>query len=130
MSMLLHARRFDLDVDCDCLADSRNRFRALARHQLEIAPLERLSCHRPARFFRIARDRAQQLHVQCDRFRDAVHRKIAKDIAALLTGLSHLVASECHFRKLYDVEKFRTAQMVVPFHDSGVDAANVDFCRH
>jgi hypothetical protein len=32
MSMLLHARGFDLDVDCDCLADSRNRFRALAEH--------------------------------------------------------------------------------------------------
>ena len=68
--------------------------------------------------------------MQCDRFRDAVHRKLAKDIAALLTGLSYATAFECHFRKLCDVKKFRAAQMIVPFHDSGVDAANVDFCRH
>ena len=68
--------------------------------------------------------------MQCDRFRDAVHRKVAKDIAALLTGLSYAAAFECHFRKLCDVEKFRAAQMVVAFRDSGVDATNLDLCRH
>src|SRR5260370_36814914 len=68
--------------------------------------------------------------MQCNRFRDAVHRKIAKDIAALLTRLSYAAAFEYHFRKLCAVKKFRAAQMVVAFYDSGVDAANVDFCRH
>ncbi len=68
--------------------------------------------------------------MQCDRFRDAVYRKIAKDIAALLTGLFYAPAFECDFGKLCDVKKFRAAQMVVAFHDSGVDAADVDFCRH
>jgi len=32
MSMLLHAQGFDRDLDCDCLAYSRNGFRALAKH--------------------------------------------------------------------------------------------------
>jgi len=54
----LHARSFDLDVDCHRLADSRNRFGALAEHQIEIATLKRLGCHRPTRLFRIVRDRA------------------------------------------------------------------------
>src|SRR5438046_9195716 len=68
--------------------------------------------------------------MECDRLRDAVHHEIAKDVAALLTGLSHPTAFECHFGKLCDVEKFRTAQMVVTFDDSGVDAADVDSCHH
>ena len=56
--MSLHARGFDLDVDRDRLADSRNRFSALTEHQIEIAALERLGCHCPTRFFDIIRDRA------------------------------------------------------------------------
>src|SRR6266480_7050087 len=66
--------------------------------------------------------------MECDRFRDTVHSEIAKNVAALLTGLSHPAGFECHFGKLCDVKKFRTAQMVVTFDDSGVDAANVDSC--
>src|SRR6266436_5992404 len=68
--------------------------------------------------------------MQYDRLRDAVHRKIAKNVAALLTGLSHPAAFECHLGKLRDVKKFRAAQKVVTFDDSGVDAANVDSCHH
>src|SRR6266481_7203442 len=67
--------------------------------------------------------------MQCDRLRDAVHREIAKNIAALLTGLSHPAALKCDFGKLCDVKKLRTAQMVVAFDDSGVDAADIDFCH-
>src|SRR6266487_3501088 len=66
--------------------------------------------------------------MQCDRLRDAVHREIAKNIAALLAGLSNPGALKCDFGKLCNVKKFRTAQMVVAFDDSGVDAADVDFC--
>src|SRR4029453_5444852 len=68
--------------------------------------------------------------MKCDRLRDTVHSEIAKNVAALLTGLFHPAAFECHFRKLCDVKKFRTAQMVVTFDDSGVDAADVDSCHH
>src|SRR5437764_10039702 len=67
--------------------------------------------------------------MECDRLRDGVHSEIAKDVAALLAGLSHAAAFECDFRKLCDIKKFRTAQMVVTFDDSGVDAANVDSCH-
>src|SRR5438067_12692446 len=67
--------------------------------------------------------------MECDRLRDAVHSEIAKNVAALLTGLSHPAAFECHFGKLCDVKKFRAPQMVVTFDDSGVDAANVDSCH-
>src|SRR5437762_12459014 len=67
--------------------------------------------------------------MECDRLRDAVHSEIAKNVAALLTGLSYPAAFESHFGKLCDVKKFRTAQMVVTFDDSGVDTANVDSCH-
>src|SRR5205814_1786534 len=51
----LHARGFDLDADCDRLADSRNRFGALAEHQIEIATLERHGVHRLTSSVRIVR---------------------------------------------------------------------------
>src|SRR5205814_10389696 len=51
--MSLHARGFDLDVDSDRLADSRNRFGALTEHQIEIAARELHGCQCPTRFFDI-----------------------------------------------------------------------------
>src|ERR1700730_12167666 len=64
-----------------------------------------------------------------DRFRHAVHGQIAEDIAGLLTGLFDAVAPESHFGIFLHAKKLRTAQMIVAFYDSSVDAADVNFCH-
>ena len=65
-----------------------------------------------------------------DRFRHAVHGQIAENIAGRLTGLFHAVAPESHFGIFLHVKKLRTAQMIVAFCDSSVDAANIDSRCH
>jgi hypothetical protein len=55
-----------------------------------------------------------------------VHRKIAKNIAALQAGLSYAATLERDLRILGDIEKFGAAQMIVTLFDSGVDAAHLN----
>src|SRR5437016_6057178 len=64
--------------------------------------------------------------MQRDRLRHPVHRQIAQNIASLRTSLFHASAFECDLRIFLDREKFRTAQMIIALHNSGIDAANVD----
>src|SRR6266404_2303510 len=123
-------RRFDFDVDRDRLANPGDSFRALAEHQIELAAFERLRCHRPTRLFRFVRERAEQFHMQGDRFRYPVHGKIAENVAALRPRLLHAAALENDFGKSLHVKKFRTAQVIVAFDDSSVDAAHINSRRH
>src|SRR5438132_6338035 len=64
-----------------------------------------------------------------DRSCHAMHRKIAENVAALRAGSLDASAPERHLGKLFHVKKFRTAEMVVPFFDVRVDAADVDLRR-
>src|SRR5207253_11454589 len=64
--------------------------------------------------------------MQRDRLRHPVHRQIAQNIASLRTSLFHASAFECDLRIFLNREKFRTAQMIIALHNSGIDVANVD----
>ena len=64
--------------------------------------------------------------MQRDRFCDTMHGKVARDVAALRAGLLHAAAFERDLRKLCDVEKLRTAKVIVPLLDSRIDAAHVN----
>src|SRR6266568_8052536 len=64
--------------------------------------------------------------MQGDRFRYAVHGEIAEDVSVLLAGSLHAPALEIDLRIFFDVEKFRAAQVIVSFNDSGVDAAHIN----
>ena len=60
-----------------------------------------------------------------DRLGRAMHRELAENVAALRTGSFYAAALECHLRKFLHVEEFWTAQMIVPFLDARIDAADV-----
>ena len=64
--------------------------------------------------------------MQRERFRDAMHREIAKDIAALRAGPLHAPTLERHSRKFFHVKELRAAEMIVPFLDACVEAAYID----
>ena len=127
--ILLRARGFDLDVDRNRLTDSRDGFGALAEHQIEFTAFDGFRRYGPTRLFRVVGDGTEQFHMQRDRSRDAMHGKIAENVATLLASLLHAVALERDFRKLCDVKKFRTTQVIVAFFDSRVDAADIDSGR-
>ncbi len=127
--MSLRACGFDLDVDRNRLTDSRDRFGALAEHQIEFTAFDGFRRYGPTRLFRVVRDGAEQFHMQRDRSRDATHGKIAENVATLLAGLLYAVAFECDFWKPCDIKKFRTTQVIVALFDSGVDAADIDSGR-
>ena len=61
-----------------------------------------------------------------DRFCHAMHREIAKDIAALRAGLLHAPTFERHRRKFFHVEELCAAEMIVPFFDARIEAAHID----
>lgn len=61
-----------------------------------------------------------------DRFRHAMHRKIAKNITGLRAGLLHTPALERHSRKFFHVKELRAAEMIVPFLDPRIEAAHID----
>ena len=115
---------FDLDVNGDCLANSRHAFRRLREHQIEVAPLQQVCRYRPPGLLRIRR--RQQFHMQCDRFGYAMHGQIADNIAGLRTSLFNASAFEHDVGIFLDGEKLRAAQMIIAFHDSGIDTANND----
>lgn len=106
--MSLRARGFNLDVDRDRLADSRDCLGTLAEHQVEITPFQRLGGDRPAGLFRVVR-RSEQLHMQSDWPGLAVHGEVARDVAALRPRAGHVATLECDFGILLDIKKFRTA---------------------
>ena len=62
-------------------------------------------------------------------FRHAMHREVAKDIAALRAGPLHAPALERHGRKFLRVKELRTAEMIVPFFDARIEAAHIDLHR-
>jgi len=66
--------------------------------------------------------------MQRDRFCDAMHRQVAKNVPLVRTGLFHTAAFEHDVGIFLDAEKLRAAQMIIAFHDSGIDAANNDSC--
>jgi len=49
MVISLRPLRFDLDVERDCLADSRDRLSRLSEHQIEVAPRDWFGRNRPPR---------------------------------------------------------------------------------
>src|SRR6266487_3533315 len=128
--ILLCPRRFDLDVDRNCLANPGDSFRALTEHQIKLPALERLGCHAPTRLFTFARDRVEQFYMQGDRLCYAVHGEIADNIAAFLAGSLHIAALESDLRIFFDVEKLQAAQMIIAFCNSGVDAAHINSRNH
>ncbi len=123
--VLLRPLRFDLDVDRDGLADSRHCFGCRGKGQIEVAPRDWLGGNRPpgsAHFI----DRRQQFHMERDRLGDAVHREIAKNVAALRPGSLYAPAFEGYLGKFFHVKEFRAAKMIIPFFDLRVDAPHVD----
>ena len=122
---------FDFDSDCHFLTNTRNSFGRATKHQSEIATLERIGRDLPPRALHggfIAHG-SEQFHVQRDRLCYAMHDEIAKDVAALRAGLFHTAALESDLRVFGHVEKFRAAQVIVPFLDSGVDTAHLNSGR-
>ena len=126
---LIGAFRLDLDINGNCLADARDRFSRRSKHQIEVAPVDRVGRHGPARPARFV-DRREQFYMQRDRFGDAMDRKIAENIAAFRTGPFHAAALECHQREFFNVKELRAAQMVVSLFDSRVDAVHVYVSRN
>ena len=61
-----------------------------------------------------------------NRFGDAVHGEIAKNVAALRPRSRDAAAFECDLGKFCRVEKLRAAQMIVARLDPGIDAADVN----
>ena len=55
-----------------------------------------------------------------------MHGQIPNDVATARASLLHPPAFECDFRKLLDVKKILTAQMLVPFRDRGIDARRLN----
>ena len=68
--------------------------------------------------------------MQRNRFRDAVHGKIAENVAALRPRSRDAPALKCDIGKFRHVEKLRAAQMIVALLDPGIDAADVNLRRH
>src|SRR6266404_374476 len=116
---------FDVDLDRDILADARYGFGRAAKHQSKIATLEWLGGDLPTRPGLVAY-RSNQLYTQRNRFRDAVQREIAHDVAALRASLFHAAAFEGDLTILCDVEKLRAAKMIVALLDSRIDAAHLN----
>src|SRR5262249_52482621 len=119
----LQASRVDLDVDCDRLADPGDCFSAGREHQIEVATIDRRSCYTPAGPLCFVH-RRDQSHVECDRFRYAVHGEFTHDVGVLWAGLLYAAALEHDLREFGDVEKFRTAQVIVALLNPSVDAPN------
>ena len=119
---------FDLDIDRDCLADSRHCFGCRGKHQIEVAARDWPGRNRPPRSARFIY-RRQQFHMKCDRSSHAMHREIAENVAALRPGSLDASALERDLGKLFRVKEFRAAQMIVAFFDLRVDAAHVDLRR-
>ena len=67
--------------------------------------------------------------MECDRSGYPMHREVADDVAALRSRAFHAPALESDLRKLFYVEEFRAAQVVVPFLDVRVDAVHIDLRR-
>ena len=63
-----------------------------------------------------------------DRSCHAVHREIAENVAALLSGSLNASAPERDPGKFFYVKEFRAAKMVVSLLNVRVDAAHVDLC--
>src|SRR6202043_2335389 len=113
------ARRFDFDVDRDGLTDAGDGFGSAAEHQSEVAAFQWLGSDRPPRSLRIARDRADQLDLQSDRFCYAMHSEIADDVGGVFARPPNGVTFERNLRIFRDVEKIGTAQVVIAFGDAG-----------
>ena len=64
--------------------------------------------------------------MQRNRFGDAVHGKIAGNVAALRPRSRDAAALKCDIGKLRHVEKLRAAQMIIALLDSGIDAADIN----
>ena len=125
MVISLRPFRFDLDVDRDCLADSRHCFGSRGKHQIEVAPRDWFGRTRPPRSVRFV-EGCDQFHVERDRSCHAMHREIAENVAALRSGSLDASAPERDLGKFFHVKEFRTAKMVVSFFNVRVDAAHVD----
>lgn len=125
---LFCALRFDLNINVHRLANSRKRFSRRGKHQLEFASVDRGSRDGPARTACFV-NRRQQFYLKGDRFRHAVHRKIAEDLATLRTSPLHAPALERHLRKSCYVEELPAAEVVVAFLDARIDTAHINLRR-
>ena len=121
----LCALRFDLNIDRHSLANAGNRFSRWSKHQIEVAPRDRIGRHRPARV-RCVGQRRYQFHVKRGGLRHAVHCQVAENVATLWASPFYASAFKRDPGKLFDIKKFRAAQMIVAFLDLGVDASHVD----
>ena len=117
--------RFNLDIDCHCLADAGDRFSRWRKHQIEVTPRDRIGRHRPARSSSFS-NRGQQFYVQRNRFGHAVHCYVAEDVATLRAGAFYAPALKRDLGKFLDIKKFCAAQMIVALFDLRIDAPNVD----
>jgi hypothetical protein len=55
-----------------------------------------------------------------------MHGQIPNDIPGVRASLFHAAAFECDFRKLLDVKKILSAQMLVPFRNGGINARRLN----
>ena len=124
----LRALRLNLDIDPNGLANAGNCLSRLREHQVEVAPVDWVGRHRPARAICFIHWR-YQFHVKRNRPCHTVHRQVAGDVAALGPGPLHAAALKGDLRNSFRVEEFCAAQMIVTFFDPCVDAAHVDLCR-
>jgi len=125
MAISLRPLRLDLDVNRNRLADAGHCLSRRGEHQIEIASHDGLGRHGPARPGCLIH-RRRQLHMKRDRSRHPMHGEIADNVAALRSRAFHAAALKSDLRKLFHVEEFGAAQVVVPFLDVRVDAAHID----
>src|SRR6516164_10944741 len=122
---LLPPLRFNLDIDCHCLADARDRFSRWRKHQIEVTPRDRIGCHRPAGPCSFI-NRCQQFHMKRNRLGHAMHCQVTENVATLRAGAFYAPALKRDLGKFLDIKKFWAAQMIVALFDLRIDAPHAD----
>jgi hypothetical protein len=121
----LSALRLDLDADRNRLANARDCLRRRSEHQVEVAPIDWIDCHSPARPARLVEWR-NQLYMKCDRPGYAVNGEVTENVAALRPGLFHAPTLERDLRIFFHIKEFSASQMIVSLFDPCIDAAHVN----
>lgn len=121
--------RLDFDIDGNLLTDARHCLGSRGKHQIEIAPGYWIRRDCPARLARVVNG-CQQFYMQRDWLCHPVHREIAENIAGLRSGLLNAPAFKRNSGIFLYVKKLRAAEMIVPFFNARVDAANIDLSRN
>src|SRR5262245_66674695 len=98
----LCAFRLDLDVNRNRLADAGDRLGARSKHQVEVAPHNRIDRYSPARPARLV-ERGKQFNMKRNGFGHAVNGKIAEKVPIVSARLFYSSTFNCDLREFVGV---------------------------